>query len=155
MHAHTFNTGGMSRPRPRPRLARNCLFILLCLLLSLCNAFTPQPESHPPSAAANRRPPQPLPRTPRTSARAAGVGSGNRVSPQQWRVSTARYPLIGWPNWGPKLHVAVIVESQEAKAAAAAPAYLLFDFIPAAATEISTATSLFRGQAVPDRKSVV
>jgi hypothetical protein len=48
------------------------------------------------------------------------------------------------------LHVAVIiVEQQDANAAAAVPAYLLFDFIPADATEISTVTSLFRGQAVP------
>jgi hypothetical protein len=48
------------------------------------------------------------------------------------------------------LHVAVIiVEQQDANAAAAVPAYLLFDFIPADATEISTVTSLFRGKAVP------
>ena len=147
-HPHTFKTGEMSRPRPRPRPARRCLFICLCLLILRCNAFSPPPQSHPPSAAAgHRRLPQPLPRT---IARAAAVGSGNRrASPKSWRVSTARYPLIGWPSWGPKLHVAVIVERSDANAAAAAPAYLLFDFIPAAATEISTATSLFRGQAVP------
>lgn len=136
----------MPKSRPRPRPARSCLLICVCLLLTSSSpafAFKPQPPRTPSTAAAAHRRPQP------TYARAGSIDIRDRVVSHIWRVSTARYPLIGWPSWGPKLHEAVIVERRDANAAAVGPAYLLFDFIPVSATEISTATTLFRGQAVP------
>ncbi len=69
-------------------------------------------------------------------------------------MSLARFPLVGFPAWAPKLHVAVVVAAAAAAAAlapAAAPqrTYLLFDFVPVAPTEASTAGNLFLGRSVP------
>lgn len=134
----------MRKVRPRPLPSRSSLVICVCLLTcsSPASAFKPQPLRTPSTAAAAHGRPQ------TTHTRAESVDIREPVS-QPWRVSTARYPLIGWPSWGPKLHEAVIVERRDANAAAAGPAYLLFDFIPVSATKISTVTTLFRGQTVP------
>lgn len=66
-------------------------------------------------------------------------------------VSTARFPLIGFPSWAPKLHTAVVLQKPAAagdKVAPASSSYLLLDFVPANPTEAKTALSLFSGQRV-------
>jgi|SRR6056297_1799013 len=74
-------------------------------------------------------------------------------------VSVARYPLIGWPKWAPKLHTAVVVSTMttsddvpkrpQSICVAASSQHILFDFIPAAPTDVRTARSLLWGERVP------
>lgn len=121
------------------------LRLLLLLLLHLpypCNAFLMHP------AVSRAPPPRLQPQLPAAAATDKDITSiFSSSSSSLLVVSTARFPLIGFPSWAPKLHTAVVLQ----KPAAAAPdksSYLLFDFVPANPTEAKTALSLFGGQRV-------